>query len=503
MAITADNFNKVVVALTSNIPFPGEIYAYQDDVQVGFIPHFNGKRGHYDVTEQIYVWVRDRIYEGNATHEYRIDRVDYVTKSDIPEYLRFNLDKDPLQASLVALATVPPDVYGDKVFYKYETIPDGGVGLAQPSQLPFTGDIEALIMSMGAFGWYIDPVLANTNKDEGDETLYNLLVHFNYNGMTNMGSAHATTATTDAVQYSIDFGQTWNTVPPADWSTVTTTRVNEGGVWVEHHLQLETEEEIIPGQRFVSGNFWAPWQSSAVPSAVSTIDNVETLIRSIQVKAIRPKSWSNTGQPKYGFYTTPIYTSEIVYVRPHLHGWGDVDSGYDSLIEGDAGLLALIVQKSTGHMWFGYTDRDDQASIYDGSVYTILWCGFESYPKSEVEAPISAGASDLGLDMLGTPYGIAVGDTVFCEDEQMRVTSIGSPTTYSEGGVVQHVYTELRVERGINGTTRAGHAIGATIRVMVNQDRLRRFTVYKVSGVSAPFKLQLIGTDKPTRVVEV
>ena len=503
MAITETNFNKVVVILNSRIPFPIDIGVYQDDELRGTVPYLNGRSGHFDTSEQTYVWVRDRIYDDDATHEYNIDGTHYSTKSDIPSFLEFVLDYDPLQASLVALATVPDDVYGDKVFYKYETIPDNNLALNQPTQLTFTGDVEALIESMEGFGWYINPALADTNKDEGDDTLYSLLVHYNYNGEENEGDAHATTATTNAVQYSINFGQDWTTVPPDDWSTVTTTRVNEGGVWVEHHLEIETEEEIISGQRFVSGNFWAPWQSSAVPSAVSTIDNVETHVRSIQVQAIRPKSWSNTGQPKYGFYTTPIYTSEIVYVRPHLHGWGDVHSDYDSLIEGDAGLLALIVQKSTGHMWFGYTDRDDQASIYDGSVYTILWCGFESYPKTEVEAPISDGANDVGLDILGTPYGIAVGDTVFCEDEQMRVTAIASPTTYSESGVVIHVYTELTVERAINGTTRAGHAIGATVRVMVNQDRLRRFTIYKINGVSSPFKLRLIGTDKPTRIVEV
>ena len=256
----------------------------------------------------------------------------------------------------------------------------------QPTQLTFTGDVEAMIATMETFGWYINPALADENKDEGDETLYSLIVHYNYDGEENEGSAHATTATTDAVQYSTDYGETWSTDPPDDWEDVTTTRVNEGGVWVEHHLDIETEEEIISGQRYVSGNFWAPWQSSSVPSAVSTIDNVETHVQSIQIQAIRPKSWSNTGQPKYGFYTTPIYTSEIVYVRPHLHGWGDVDSDeYDSLIEGDAGLLVMIIQKSSGNMWFGYSDRDDQADIYASSSYTIIWCGFESYPKTEVE----------------------------------------------------------------------------------------------------------------------
>ena len=503
MAIEETNFNKVVVGLSSRSSFPSEIVAYQDDTRIGHVPYLNGKTGHFDTSETTYGYVRDRIYDDEATHEYRIDGDDYASESDVPDYLEFNLDKDPLQASLIALATVPDDVYGDKVFYKYETIPENNLALNQPTQLTFTGDVEALITSMEGFGWYINPSLANDNKDEGDETLYTLLVHYNYDGEENEGDAHATTATTDAVQYSTDFGQTWTTTPPDDWEDVTTTRVNEGGVWVEHHLETETEEEIIAGQRYVSGNFWCPWQSSAVPSAVSTIDNVETHVRSIQIQAIRPKSWSNTGQPKYGFYTTPIYTSEIQYVRPHLHGWGDVDDDYDSLIEGDAGLLVMIIQKSSGNMWFGYSDRDDQADIYASSSYTIIWCGFESYPKTEVEAPISDSVSDLVLDILGTAYGIAVGDTVFCEDEQMRVEEIADSTTYSDGGVVQHVYTSLTVERAINSTTRASHAIGATVRVMVNQDRLRRFTVYKVSGVSAPLKIRLIGTDKPTRVVEV
>ena len=45
MAITADNFNKVVVYINSRSPFPiSSIIAYQDDTRIGHVPFLDGKQ---------------------------------------------------------------------------------------------------------------------------------------------------------------------------------------------------------------------------------------------------------------------------------------------------------------------------------------------------------------------------------------------------------------------------------------------------------------------------
>ena len=107
MAIEESNFNKVVVGISSNVPFPAAIVAYQDDTLIGYVPFLDGRTGHFDTSETTYEYVRDRIYDDDATHEYNIDGTHYASESDVPDFLEFNLDKDPLQASLIALATVP------------------------------------------------------------------------------------------------------------------------------------------------------------------------------------------------------------------------------------------------------------------------------------------------------------------------------------------------------------------------------------------------------------
>ena len=64
---------------------------------------------------------------------------------------------------------------------------------------------------------------------------------------------------------------------------------------------------------------------------------------------------------------------------------------------------------------------------------------------------------------------MSVGDTLFVNDEQMRITAVTSGTA-------------LTVVRDINGTVAAAHAVGAEVRAVFNSDAIRRIRFFSESS---------------------
>ena len=494
MAITADNFNKVVVHISSRTEKVHDIRVYQDDDQVGLVDFAGGRRGFFDTDSDQFGYITDRIHEGNADHQWNIDdNTLYTSAANVPVWLEHLLDLDPINPILTEMARVPDDIGPDDIlFYKYGTVdtaPDAPT-------VTFMGNVATLITDMEAAGWYDTPSEADDNKGSND-TSYAINVTYFYDGANDVNTLDITTPQpqSNMVQYSTDHGETWTTTPPDDYDTVTDIRVNVGGYWVDHTIQHETE--LVETIQNLTGFFYPPYTDYPYSSAVvgTAIQDMQAL----QFHAFRAQSWSDDSSPQRGFVSKIIPIDEVVWLRPHNLGWPEVNSYYDRLIQDDdEGLYCMAINKESGEVVIGHTNNEDIADYFPNSEWQSWLFGFESYPYPTLYSNISAVATQVTF--VGTNLGISVGNIIFSGDEQMRITQVFNPTT--DGIPPTDVYTVVYVTRAVNGTSIETRNAGQRVRITVNEDRLRRITFLKGNSVTRPTAIKLMGYEKIEQRVE-
>ena len=491
MAIEASNFNRVLVYLSSRTDRCTGIHAYQGDDRVGSAARAGGRTGFYDTSSDDISHIIARIHTGNATREWIVDGTTYTSKEDVPNWLEYLLELDPLDADLVAMSQTPPDVGpDDQVFYKYGDIDS-------PPDAPtvtFGDSVDTLITDMETAGWYATPSDAEDNQGT-DTTLFTIVVTYFYSGASDTSTIDITDPSTDTVQYSTDHGETWTTTPPSDYDTVTDIRVNVAGHWVDHTIQHETE--LAETIRDLTSFFYPPYTDYPYSSAV--VGTAIQDMQAFQFHVFRAQSWTEASDPQRGFVSKIIPIDEVVWLRPHNLGWPEVNSHYDRLIQDDdEGLYCMAMNKESGEVVIGHTNNEDIADYFPNSEWQSWLFGFESYPYPTLYSNISAVATQVTF--VGTNLGISVGNIIFSGDEQMRITQVFDPTT--DGIPPTDVYTVVYVTRAVNGTSIETRNAGQRVRITVNEDRLRRITFLKGNSVTRPTAIKLMGYEKIEQRVE-
>ena len=499
MAITSETvFNRVVVfLLTSPLSSPHlrSIRVRQDEGQYVDYVLPTGRGRIIDPEDPGFVECRRRIVNGTATLHYLIiegsgydGTADFslrsiYTEDNLPTRFHFLLQYDTMRLEVQRAQEIDPSVGPtDKIFYTYATIPPG-VGTTIPTPVPTwaDGDVDGLISSMEDLHWYTAENQAYENRGV-HETLYTCVVSYHYIGDLEFSSIDVTTPETGAIQFSTNHGDTWTDERPST-GTITHVRRRINGHWVEFPLEIETV--LRTGIEVVISEMFLPWQDSEYPRSYNISRDDISEIDLLILMAERTISWGDARTPIYGNFSSGQVRNEITLLRPHLIGQ-DAYTGLDDLVETGVGLHVLTINKNTGHVTVGHTMNEDIDSYAPYSGYATFLFGWESYPATELQSAMTA-ISQLPF-LKGSNFGLAVGNTLFCEAEQMRIDAMTSE--HLNNGALR---TQLQVTRGINGTTAAVHAVDTPIRAIVNGDEIRRITYLDHVGTDQPFRVRLLG----------
>lgn len=501
MPILADNFNRVIVLLGRNRTRPYDIVALRDDTEVGRVPSVPGAglSGHYDPLAAEFVFVRDRIIAGEATHEYIYGRLTFANADALPAWFKFILEYDPLRQAIAEERQVDPDLGPtDKAFFRYAVIPADNLPLGTPFPA-FDGSLSSLITSMEGLGWYPSISEAHSNRP-ADSVLYACVVSYFYNGQADESTLSVSPPETDAVQYIVEGVST--AVVPEDTSTIEMIQINLGGRWIDFPFRPPVER--VAGVVTLAEIF--PNYSGHPEFTNISADDIQE-IESIKIAAHRTEGWGALNRiPRIGGVSIAHPLNRLALLYPGDLGW-DVHDEFDDITFGSRGIYALAVHKSSGRVELGHTDQEDLASYYSGGTYWSFLIGFEGYPLTVLAQAVAADATTFNI--FGSSFGLTVGDVVFVNDEEMRLDSIGTEvvitgTMNTISGLAAELQTPLTVTRGINGTTAALHPLqGGTVRAIVNADRIRRLTILKQSGLNRPFHVVVLGVKTRQEVQNV
>ena len=300
----------------------------------------------------------------------------------------------------------------------------------------------------------------------------------------------------DDIRYSVDNGQTWTEAAPSDPDDITNLEITIGGETVDFLVKIETEL-VNPVEQIINDVYPPYAYNLTTPYSASLASAVLSDFFGVQFRHWKGETWSNSHIPQYGGISAVIPIDEILLTPPHLIGQ-DAFSDYDDKIEGNHGYYLIIITKEVGEtrgeIQISQVDNDTITG-YSYSKYVTLLCCFESYPNSDIYQSVNAGT--IAFTIRGTNRGVSVGDTMFVEDEQMRVTSIGASFKDSNG-----VFHSIDVTRAINGTTAVAHDSDTRIRGVINSDRIRNLTFLAERGIARPHTLRILGYKRPKELVE-
>ena len=468
----------------------------RDRIGVGGIPSIGRNYSTYDTTSEAFITARDAVNAGTAVIEYRIlfTGGSYVTYLDsaLPPELEIVREWDPLQKSITALSQTSPDIGPtDKIFYKYET-PVEGTDLAAP--IPnFQGDVDGLTTHMATLGWYITTNLAYDNR--GTHTnLFHTLVTYYFNGTTGVSDSSASAPITSGVQYSTDYGQTWSSDRPTDYSDVTDIQVLIGSQWVD--FLIRSEVEIVSPVEFLLNEIFPPY-TSGLPYTVNIAEDAIGEMYGLQIYAEKAKSWTEARISLYGNVTELLPLNTLKLLSPHLYGWSAATGGYitDDWQSPD-GRYALSIHKRTGEVEIAHIDHDDLQSIFPNSDYHSYIVAFERYPSTELHGPVES--YEVSMYLYGSSYGLQPGDLIWIEDEQIRLVSLLSEGRSGMGDLPpedEYVISDWIVVRGVGGTQAASHARFTPVSGILRNpgDKIRRLTFFEGNGLSRPTRVRLLG----------
>ena len=406
-----------------------------------------------------------------------------VANADVPVRYRYLLQYDSFSDDVDTELTVTEStVYGERTFFTY----DDSSTLAAPAPAFIDGLVGTLIGRMELAGWYETATEAYTNRGT-NTTLRTAIVSYDWDGPTQTATVnvHLVDVDNDNIRYSTD-GTLWTDDPPSDLDDLRYLEFTINGETVDFLLKPETEL-VNPVERIIN-QLLPGYSGSHTVSLGSDI----TDYFGIQIRAYDGLDWGAVHEVSFGDVSKVHPIDEISLTPPHLLGQGQF-SGHDDSIEGNIGYYLLRVNKHVGHIDFGQVD-DDDISGHNTNDYTTFLCAFEGYPNTELHGDASATASVIIIK--GIARGMAVGDTLFIEDEQIRINGIANP--YLNGTVVLN---SLTVTRGISGTTGIAHDADTQVRGVLNADRLRNFIVFKQNGLTRPFVIRVLGYQRIKEIV--
>ena len=453
------------------------------------------QQGPIDSTHESYTIARDAVVDGTAVVRYKFgsasvrDGDTVYAKDDVPVERKHELRNDTFSTDVQAQEQQIEDVrWSELTFFRYDNATD----IAVPVPSLEDGDVDGLIEDMETGGWYQTTADAFTNR--GTNTiLRTAVVSYEYVGNTDTATVNVNVVPANKLRYSIN-GIDFTDNPPSDESTITHIEWTVSGEVIDIRIKPETEL-VNPVENLINQTF-PPYENNPTnPTSASFSGADFNRLYAIQHHVWDAPSWSNAQAKDFSGFSELQPINELMLTSPQLIGQDDF-SGHDEQIEGGGSYYVLLFGRTNdvgkGVVKIFHVDSDD-INVYGSDYMAFLFC-YESYPVTELYSSIINPAATL-LTIEGTARGISDGDTLFIGDEQMEVTSIAD----SELSLIT-VVTELTVTRGVNNTTASAHSSGATVRAVLNSDRIRNLVFLRGHNSNPPVGIRVFGYKRPLEV---
>ena len=303
-------------------------------------------------------------------------------------------------------------------------------------------------------GWKLDP-------PSGTDTLYWQIVRY---GAYTDGYAwtEPDSVETGDIQWSVDHARTWITDPPAIYRTVTHARVLDGTAW----LGIPVNTDVDPDNPFTE---LSPHNGiSSIPSnGVMSFEVSGAGLRDLYQIGMRMDTYNQfdlvvvSGE---GWLSTNAETHIGADPAYGLHLIPPAELDDTSTPPPPPYAYVLSMDLLTGEVRIDHTDLGIGSTTYDGRAACYLT--FAGFTVTTLINAVLVGDTSI---LLASSVGLKMGDVLFIEDEQLRISGhVGGST--------------IDVTRGVNGTTAVAHASGTTVRGSVTQDMLHLIHLWDVDN---------------------
>ena len=423
------------------------------------------RNNEWDLNDADFLELDRRIEEGTVTLEYQWGRfTNRWSEDQIPSLYRARLIEQNPFYWVQSIPSQETQNQGPHTEFYFQRLASG-ITPTLPDFSTFDGDSVTVASLMTGASW-------SRTVPSGDGLVWHTRVTWSI--VEGVASAQGSTPTTDDLRYSTDNGDTFTTSPPSNLDDLDLVQQYIAGTgWIEFPVG---DEEVVSPIVYLAGVNWQNAQNGA--------DNAQQFIAMPSDSAIlkdnyrigfdvaKTQSWTATDNYDWRG-TVSIPTAAIVLCTPEEYA-GRNSSNYTRFK-----TYMLVQNKEHGSIEFGISQNGIALTAYDQNYYGSMFINFLSYPKVSLPANLAAATTVFDL---GNVEQLAVGDTLFINDEQLAVTAINS--------------TNVGVTRGANGTTAADHSSGDTVRAIVNRDEVRYVAIVSRYGVPDNTKVQIFRVRK-------
>ena len=370
----------------------------------------------------------------------------WVYDHELPEAYHQIRDTHPFHPNYVA-EDKSRGPYVDVFYQRATTAPAN-------TTVQFTG-----IESVGGFERRVENTGWLQTPPTGTDTLWYSVVRYGVytdgEGWTDVEVARDTD-----INWSTDFGATWLSDLPADYDDVTDVRVRYGTIWTD-----------IPV--FVDPDTNSPWLTLSVHNDIVPLpaDGLIALeiagaaLADLYQVGVRMDVYANDGRI---IRSGEAWISTDYGRRSNVHPFGLQFIPPEDLDE----LLPVapyryIVQQD---------NMTGEVQLFHGDVFVFqlpttvsaAYLSFGGFPVTTIAEAMGDGMDITSFLAVNPNVGFKIGDTLFIDDEQMRINSTN----------IVPFSPRVNVDRAINGTTRAAHDNGSLVRGVVREDVLHNVHVW-------------------------
>ena len=415
----------------------------------------------------------DGIKAGTKTLYYRFGSDNYQYDSYVPLYFWAWNNCPVARAVGFRRENVGPV---DKLFYKRSSSVPSKPDVTYDGRFE-SGDVE-LINDLEDLEWYPD------NNITGTDTLYSIVVTYSYDADSGVSDTLITTPTSSSVQYSTDGGTTFtSSVTDSDDVTHIQYWTRSGTLVIP--VATDDKRQTLIG---------STWHSSANQAFVTVGSKDASKWTAIGVKSSWRKEWAGN---RHNVIKSEGYAEMSLDKLPKAYPGDFRLSDGRCLTEGREMMLRH-------HKWDGYVtlslpliNTNTSHSRWDD----LIWRTFAIMHKPKTWLTTQMTATTTTMRVFSA-NGMAVGDTLLVDDEQMTITAINRTQTsvsdtrpILEADSSRNLYQDtLTVSRGAKSTTAGTHIVNERVHVDTKSDVVTGVRVFR-GNWAAPYQIFFYGVN--------
>ena len=369
-----------------------------------------------------------------------------VYDHELPEAYHWLRDTHPFHANFVT-PNKSRGPYVDVFYQRAATAPATTTAM-------FTG-----LESVGAYERRVENTGWLQTPPTGTDTLWYSVVRYGVLS-TGVGWTDMETASDTDINWSTDFGATWLSDLPTDYDDVTDVRVRYGSIWTD-----------IPV--FVDPDTNSPWVTLSVHNDIVPLPTDGLIALEIAGAALVDLYQIGVRMD--------VYHTDGVILRSG-EAWISTDYGRRSNVHPFG--LQFIPPEDLDELLpvapYRYIVQQDnmtgEVQLFHGDVFVFqlpttvsaAYLSFGGFPVTTITEAMGDGMDITSFVAANPNVGFKIGDTLFIDDEQMRINSTN----------IVPFPPRVNVDRAINGTTRASHVVDSLVRGVVREDVLHNVHVW-------------------------